>query len=328
MKKLLESFVHHHTMIESAKTFEFHKDWKNKIYLLGLFVFVFLIPVVSLLIGAPLAFLFNAIGESEVASAWLEANPIWSQYLSLSLNLIIAYSGVYLLMYLFVRYIEKRPFKTLGFIDRNKAFKLIRGFLLGVASAGFVFLVALIFTPSTLSTENTLLTGLAAVPIVLLFLIPWTIQALAEEVIFQGWLVPHLTKRNGVLVAIIFSAIVFAIVHILSPNVTVLYFINLVLYGALAALWMLYEKSIYGIAAYHIAWNWSLGELFGVGMGEGDPIISFFYLNREGNALLTGGPFGDQGTITNTILLTVLIAGILYLQYRRLRSERNAEETR
>lgn len=255
---------------------------------------------------------------------WRDANPVWSEFIVYGLQLIIGFGGIYLVMALFTRYIEKRPFRTLGFVSKKKGIKMLRGFILGLGSTGLVFLLVLIFTPSTLSTEGHLVAGVAAIPVVLLFMIPWAVQATAEEVVFQGWLVPHLTKRNGVIIAIIFSAIVFAFAHVTNPNMGVLVFINLALYGVFAALYMLYEKSIYGIAAYHMSWNWSLGQIFGYAMDESEPIMSIFGMNREGSALLTGGPLGADGSIFETILLVLLIVGVLMLQHRRKKGDHHA----
>lgn len=322
MKKLLQSFVTDHPMIEDSREFKFKKQWKNKTYFLGLFLFI----VATVFIGSfilliPLSFPINLLLRTDFMETWRDANPVWSQFILFGLQLIIGFGGIYLVMFLFIRFVEKRPFKTLGFIDRKKGMKMLRGFIFGFGSSGLVFLLVLIFTPSTLSTEGHLVAGVAAIPVVLLFMIPWAVQATAEEVVFQGWLVPHLTKKNGVIIAIIFSAIVFAFIHIINPNMGVLVFINLALYGVFAALYMLYEKSIYGIAAYHMSWNWSLGQIFGAAMDEAEPVMSIFGMNRVGPSILTGGSLGADGSIFESIMLIALIGVILYLQHRRIKKE-------
>ena len=322
MKKLLQSFVQDHPMIEDSREFKFKKQWKNKTYFLGLFLFIVATVVIgSFILLIPLSFPINFLLRSDFIETWRDANPVWSQFISFGLNLIILFAGIYLVMFLFTRFVEKRPFKTLGFIDRKKGMKLLRGFIFGLGSSGLVFLLVLIFTPSTLSTEGHLVAGVAAIPVVILFMIPWAVQATAEEVVFQGWLVPHLTKRNGVIIAIIFSAIVFAFIHITNPNMGVLVLINLALYGVFAALYMLYEKSIYGIAAYHMSWNWSLGQIFGAAMDEAEPVMSIFGMNRVGPSILTGGSLGADGSIFESIMLIALIGVILYLQHRRIKKE-------
>lgn len=324
MKNLWQSFVKNHPMVTDSREFKFKKAWKNKTYFLGLFLFIVATVIIgSFILLIPLSFPINFLLRTDFMQTWRDANPVWSEFMVYGLQLIIGFGGIYLVMALFTKYIEKRPFRTLGFVGRKKGIKMLRGFILGLASTGLTFLFVLVFTPSTLSTDGHLIAGVAALPVVLLFMIPWAVQATAEEVVFQGWLVPHLTKRNGVITAIIFSAIVFAFVHITNPNMGVLVFINLALYGVFAALYMLYEKSIYGIAAYHMSWNWSLGQIFGATMSEDERAISIFGLNREGNALLTGGPLGADGSIFETVMLILLIGGILYLQHRRVRRENN-----
>lgn len=325
MKNLLQSFVINHPMVEEARTVEFERDWKNKLYLVGIALFVMLVVLVgTLIILAPLSFPLNAILNSDALQTWLEANPIWDELLLLAIPLIFGFGGIYLVMAFFTKRVEKRPFKSLGFVSHKKGLKIVRGFVLGIASSAIIFLLTLLLTPSTLSVEGALVSGVAAIPVVLLLMIPWAIQATAEEVVFQGWLVPHLTKRHGVIIAIAFSAILFAVIHLMNPNMSFLVFSNLALYGLFAALYMLYEKSLYGIAAYHFAWNWSLGQLFGATMFEGEPVISIFGLNRDGHAWLTGGPRGSDGTIFETILLVLLIGGVLMLQHRRMKGSNHA----
>ncbi len=328
MKKLFQSFVTDHPMVEDSREFKFKKQWKNKTYCLGLFLFIVATVIIgSFILFIPLSFPINFLLRTDFMETWRDANPVWAEFLIYGLQLVIGFGGIYLVMAMFTRYIEKRPFRTLGFVGRKKGIKMLRGFIFGLGSSGLVFLLVLIFTPSTLSTEGHLVAGVAAIPVVLLFMIPWAVQATAEEVVFQGWLVPHLTKRNGVIIAIIFSAIVFALIHITNPNMGVLVFINLALYGVFAALYMLYEKSIYGIAAYHFAWNWSFGQLFGATMFEDEQAISIFGLKREGNPILTGGPLGADGSIFETVMLILLIGGILYLQYRKIRRQKNGKTT-
>lgn len=322
MKDALDFFAHEHPMVESARTVKFKRSWKNKLYFLGLLLFtVAMIFIGSLILLIPLSFPLNLFIRTEFMQAWRSENPIWDQYLFLFFPLTLSFGGVYLAMFLFTRFVEKRPFKTLGFVDRRKGIKFVRGFILGVASSGLIFLLILLFTPSTLSTEGALISGVAAIPIVLMFMIPWLIQASAEELVFQGWLVPHITKRNGVLIAVLFSAFVFALMHIINPNMGVIVFVNLALYGIFAALWVLYDKSLYGVAAFHFSWNWSLGQLFGYQMLETDPVISIFGMNRQGPDFLTGGPLGSNGSLFETLILLISIGVIVALHFRRKAKE-------
>ncbi|MGQ0604896.1 MAG: CPBP family glutamic-type intramembrane protease [Anaerolineales bacterium] len=55
----------------------------------------------------------------------------------------------------------------------------------------------------------------------------------------------------GVLV----SSALFGVLHLLNPNVGLLPFINLCLFGLFAALYALREGGLWGIAAQHAVWN-------------------------------------------------------------------------
>ena len=173
MKKLLQTFVENHPMIEDAREFNFQKKWKNKLYILGLLLYIIAtIGIGSFILLLPASFPINILFKTEFMQTWRDANPVWSELLAYGLNLIIGFGGIYLVMALFTRYIEKRPLKTLGFVDRKKGIKILRGFILGLVQSGSIFLFILLFTPSTLSTEGHLIAGVAALPVVFLFMIP------------------------------------------------------------------------------------------------------------------------------------------------------------
>ena len=325
MRKLLDSFITDNPMVERAKLFNFKKNWIDKLYpiwfSLLVYGFVLIGSVVLLLIAAvPINFIFR----SELVNSWITQRPLLDQYLQFSLNLILGFGGIYFLIWLYTHFFEKRSMKSLGWLTSKRNIKFMRGFFFGFLEQLMIFLLILLFTPSTISTNNLIVSGLNAIPWVLLFLIPWGIQASAEELLFQGWALPHLTKKYGVIIGVIGVSILFSSAHLLNPEISVLYILNLALYGIFAALYFLYEKSIYGIAAYHIAWNWSQSHIFGATRFENDPIaMSLFGLNRQGPVYLSGGEYAFAGSsLFETGILILSIIVILLLQYRRLRKEK------
>lgn len=321
MKRLLQSFLVDHPMVEDARLFEFKKPFLQKTYPLWFSLFVIAVTFIGMfLLIIPLSFPLNWFFRTDTIQNYLEQNVLLDNYIFFSINLILGFGGIYLFMALFARFVEKRSLLSLGFKTTHKGRKFLIGFVLGVVANLVIFLFVLFLTPSTLTTEGALITGVAAIPWVLLFLIPWAVQASAEEVLYTGWALPHFAKKYGVRAAVIVVPLLFMAAHLLNPDMNILKIVNLTLYGTFAAFYVLYQKSIIGIAAYHIGWNWSFGQLFGATRYANDEIaMTIFNLNRQGHALLTGGEFGSGGTLWETGILLISIAVILYLQSRRIK---------
>lgn len=321
MKKLLQSFVQDHPMVEDARLFDFKKNGFQKLYVLWIALIIVVVTYIGMFIFlAPLSFPINWIINLDAVLIWREQNILWNNYLPFTVSIILGFGGVYFLLALYLRFVEKRSLSALGFKTSKKLKRVLIGFSLAILTQLIIFILVLTLTSSTLSTEGSLISGVKAIPWMILFLVPWAIQASAEEVIFQGWALPHLSKKYGVLTAIIVVPVIFTAIHLMNPGVTLIRIICWILYGIFAGLYFLYDRSIYGIAAYHIGWNWSLGQLFGATRYVDDEIaMSLLGLNRQGNALLTGGEFGSGGTLFEAGLLMIGIGVILYLQHRRMK---------
>jgi membrane protease YdiL (CAAX protease family) len=318
--KLLQSFMINHPMVEDARPFEFKRRWLQKTQILWIVLLTYaLVGIGWLILALPISFPANWIMQSSPMQNYLDRLPeIWIDFIFFFINLILFTGGIYIVMALYTRFVEKRSLKALGFQATNKGKKFISGCMFGLLS---IFLVAILmvgFTDSTFSTEKLALFGWEALPMVLLLLIPWGVQATSEEVLFRGWLTPHLGKKYGLLIAVGVSSLLFSFAHGLNPGFNLLGFLNLTLYGVFTAFYMLYEKSILGIAGHHIAWNWGQANVLGILVSGDDPVpASILGLQREGNSLLTGGDFGTEGSIITTLALILSLTIIFILQHRR-----------
>lgn len=325
MRKLLASFVLHHPMVEEARPIDFGPSWVRKLYLpwVILLVLAFLgigVVVLNVLFSFPLSWFFGLRPMVQ----WLEELPeVWESAIFFSINMILSFGGIYLIMTLYARVIEKRSLNDLGFKAIKKGKKLLIGFLFGFMSMTAVVLLIVGLTDSSFSSVTLERSGWQALPLVLFLLVPWTVQASAEEVVFQGWLTPHLTKRYGLMVAVSVAAFLFILAHALNPGIQVMGLVNLVLYGLFAAFYMLHERSILGIAGYHIAWNWAQGQVYGALVSGGAVVpVSLVGIRFDGQRLLTGGTFGPEGSLVVTGVLLVSLALIFLRQHQRNQSTR------
>ncbi|MFO7584601.1 MAG: CPBP family intramembrane glutamic endopeptidase [Anaerolineales bacterium] len=242
----------------------------------------------------------TGIHQPETMSATLSG--LW-----MAAVLISSFSGIFLLLWLWVRFAEKRPFSSLGFERKNALLTYLRGFVLGLLmfSAAIVLLAMLGFVQIDRSIDPSMV-GLSALGGVLIILLGWLVQGAAEEALTRGWMLPVLAARYHPWVGIIISSLFFAVLHGLNPNLSPIALVNLTLFGFFAAFYAMREGSLWGICALHSSWNWIQGNIFGFevsggSMGGG----SLFKLMETGPDWMTGGLFGPEGGLAVTFILVI-----------------------
>lgn len=231
----------------------------------------------------------------------------------MALQLISSFILVYIILWVWLKFVEKRPFWTLGYELKDAVKQYTRGFLFGMLM--FVGSVAILgaFGSVAFESGNPSQQGVAAIGGVILVLIGWIIQGGAEEVLIRGWVLPVIGARYKAWIGLLVSSLIFATLHGLNPNLSVIALINLALFGVFAGLYAMREGSMWGISALHSVWNWVQGNFFGFqvsGMNaEGGTLIN---LMETGDDWLTGGAFGPEGGIAVTIVLLISILITLF----------------
>ena len=86
------------------------------------------------------------------------------------------------------------------------------------------------------------------------------------------------------------------------------------LIGENLSLYVIKTNDIWGAAGYHSMWNFVQGTFYGIsvsGTNVGSAVLSSEI--KPGNAFLTGGKFGMEGSIVATVVMAVvLILGLTY----------------
>jgi hypothetical protein len=274
-----------------------------------------LAPIIGTLLIVPFAILLVAIAP-DLSRTVLDNYPD----LVLAVGLVAGFAPIILLVWLWVRAVEGRRLASIGLERLRAGWLYLRGLLIGLAlfsaAAGL-----LILTGAAVPAGGNWAPNMTMVPGVLLAFVGWGVQGAAEEVLTRGFLLPIIAIRWGTPAGIIISALAFALLHMLNPNLSILAMLNLALFGLFACLYALREGSIWGICAAHSVWNWSQTNLFGFPVSGGlPPGSSLLELSGNGPAWLSGGAFGPEGGIAVTV---VLLTGCLLfvLPGSRLRSE-------
>ena len=226
-----------------------------------------------------------------------------------------------LLLFIFwVKFIEKNPLSTLGFVKKNWLKYLGWGILLSLLQMG---VIALVYQVSGIGSFE--LNELSLEPILfILGLFPfWLLQGGTEEVATRGWLLTRIAARTNLPLAIGISSSLFGILHMGNAGVTFLSVLNIILDGVLAALLFIYSDSIWLVVAQHGTWNYVQGNLLGFQVsGTGADASIFSFTMGSGPDWLTGGAFGAEGSIITTL---VLLLSVLIVYRLGERNERAVE---
>jgi len=142
------------------------------------------------------------------------------------------------------------------------------------------------------------------------------IQVMAEKVLCRGYFLVSLGRRYSMWVAVIVNSVAFAALHLLNSGISVLAFINLVLFGVFASVCFIKTENIWLVGAIHSVWNLVQGNVYGIKVSGIDSVCSIFASNMvEGKEFINGGAFGLEGGIAVTIVLVV--GTVLLLMWKK-----------
>lgn len=212
---------------------------------------------------------------------------------------------------------ERRPLSVLG-LNSPGLVRYVRG--LGIGMGFLCGVVALIWLAGGYRIEGhgvwTAPSPLLFLPILALFG-GFMIQGATEELLIRGWLMQLVASRHGLIAAIVINAALFALLHggnIEPSKELALALGNLVLFAVMISLYAIKEGSLWGVCAWHTAWNWLLGVGFGLEVSGGRIPVQSLIIDLAPNAgapwWLTGGAFGPEASVATTV---VLLAGSVYL---------------
>lgn len=172
------------------------------------------------------------------------------------------------------------------------------GVATGLYAAGFglswllgaVEVVAVSFRPDMLLTN------------LLLFLL----VALFEEILVRKFVLGRLLD-GGVSpwVALLLSASLFSLLHLLNPDFAWIPFLNILLAGILLGIPYLYTRSLCCPVLLHWFWNWWQGPVLGYSVSGGNYGASLLTLRLSEENLLNGGGFGFEGSLLCSGLVLV-----------------------
>ncbi|MCT9818940.1 CPBP family intramembrane metalloprotease [Microbacterium sp. W1N] len=228
--------------------------------------------------------------------------------------------GVTLLaLFFWVRVVEGRRIRTLGFTPSKGGLKKIGlGFLLGGAMMGAGVGVGLLTGQLSFGASTHAVTGwgslLALLPLVLVFIL----QGTTEETLTRGYMLQSGARSMPLWLAIIASSVIFALVHLSFEPIILT---NIILYAVFACLVALKQNSLWLIAGLHAGWNFFQGNIFGLPVSGHGYATSLLSVGPSAHStdMLSGGTFGVEGSVFGTLVLgaATLIALTVFLRRPR-----------
>ena len=216
---------------------------------------------------------------------------------------IIEFLSVMLCVWLFVRFIDRKPLESIGLTLKGYENDLRLGLGLGAGMIAIGFLI--LFILGFLSVEGF------SFPIIsiILYLALFIVVSFHEEIMMRGYVLNNLMQSMNRYVALSISSVIFMSIHLLNPNVNFLSVINLFLAGIVLGIYYIHKPNLWLPIGMHLTWNFFQGPIFGFEV-SGIETKSIIGQSIKGNEIITGGAFGFEGSIIATILIVTMI---LYL---------------
>lgn len=283
--------------------------WKPHIIVASILSFLFII------FGQGIGFFIVTLIERFLSIE----STIWKKTIIDFLEISLYFLPSIFIVMLWVKYLEKRPFQSIGFAFENTFKKINYGFGFGILMISLT--VIILFSTNLLDWESTKdnLQGSKMILPTVLILFAYLIQGSTEEIVFRGWLMPIIGIKYSPWVGIIVSSILFALLHGANDNITFLSILNLFLFGIFIALFAIRQGSIWGVCAWHAIWNWMQGNFYGLEVSGNSDSPTLLNFKEIGPDWITGGNFGPEGGIIVTSIL--LLGSFLLLKLKQNKHE-------
>lgn len=209
---------------------------------------------------------------------------------------------------IYCRCIEMRPIRSMGARKQKLLPHYLQGLLVGIILITAITLLSVLLGINSIKISSSVNLGLIA-----LYLLGFFIQGMSEEFIFRGYFMNSIGAGHSALLAVSISSVAFALAHTANPGFGIMPFVNLVLFGAFAGLYIILFDDIWGACAIHSIWNFTQGNVYGISVSGSVDTESFFRTTaKSSHALLSGGEFGIEGSIITTIVLLAATAIVFY----------------
>lgn len=228
-------------------------------------------------------------------------------------------AGTLLVLWLWLRFKEKRAFASVGFRSGQPLLTFFAGVGIG---AGMITLVVAILVAigeyHRVPTPTGALGGGEALVPVLLLAAVWAVQASTEETMMRGYLLQTAGLQLPGWLALLLPGLIFSAMHFATEDPQVVAGVNILLFALFVSFLALRQGSLWMACGIHMGWNWFQGNVFTL------PVSGNVYANGifhfapvgAGPPWLAGGDFGPE----NSVVVTLVWGAAAFIGYRYFRS--------
>jgi len=140
--------------------------------------------------------------------------------------------------------------------------------------------------------------------------------AILEETLFRGIIFRITEEKLGTYLALFISAVLFGALHLINPNSSIASAFAITVEGGLmlgAA--FIYSRNLWFPIAIHFAWNFTQTGIFGAITSGNILHESLLTSSISGSNLITGGPFGPEGSIQAMLFCFIAAVVLLVLSH-------------
>ena len=210
---------------------------------------------------------------------------------------------IFLITWLCMKLIDRLQFQELGFELKEYGNEAGIGFFTAVFLLGLGTLILIVTHHLTINGTKFDFKPFG------LQLILMILVGFAEEVMFRGYVLRNLMQSVNKWVALLISALLFSLVHLGNPDITVIAVVNVFLAGLLLGINYVYTKNLWFSIVLHFTWNFMQGAVLGYDV-SGFKLPGIFTQTLFGPVYITGGEFGFEGSIVCSALL--LVAAVVF----------------
>lgn len=235
---------------------------------------------------------------------------------TLTVGLLVALIPVFII-YCFRKFIDRKNFVSMGFEIDGFFPDAASGFFLAVLILGLgtitLFLSGHLQWIDISFSGNDLFISFGLIVIV----------AICEELVFRGYILNNLLDSMDKWIALVISSGLFALAQSLNTNANILSVSGFFLAGILLGLNYVYTRNLWYAILFHISWNFFQGPILGFKI-YGLNLGSLLQIETKGDAMITGGDFGFEGSMISILLLLVSVSSLYFFYESKYKSNEHS----
>ena len=241
-----------------------------------------------------------------------------------SIAVLSAVASITASCYLAARFLDKRPFKSLGLELSPRWWQdLLFGLGLGAVLLAAIFIIELGLGWIRIDALP-FLHLIQFIPRILVAALFYISVGFYEELLTRGYLLKNLSEgfssslSPGLSVSLsaLLTSVFFGLLHAANPHANPFAILNIILAGLVLAFAYLCTGQLGLSIGFHISWNFFQGPLLGFPV-SGSTFLSglMIKITQSGPTLWTGGVFGPEGGLMGVLALTLALALIWYWKW-------------